>query len=477
MSMCSGLESYLNRQLSDVEEEAFLRHLPSCHSCTDAIRRWKEAREALKTAVARRRPKLDDDAVEALVARAGARSGRPHFHLGIVFAGAAALALVVLVGLFSALKFESAQKDDAPPSAPLATKILLPEDMPVPKQDGGRIPLVADDAPLLAETGDGRLGLSPDTRLFVERADTERIDLRLERGRVAVSLPQRPNQPRMSVRVGRLQVRVTGTVFLVEKTHRGRITVAVTKGAVRVVDPGTGEWRVAGGETFQTDAQKQWQLMKMSSETETQTTSLLTPPPPPPQAAPATAPEKLLEAVEEDEREDPSKPAMRKVSKAPEIPEIEDIKQWILDKEYARADRALQSRLRNHPRDPTALELLAIAERKSGQPEKAVSTYRQIIAHGSALERNRARFRAGIILQDRLYDHAGAISMFRACLAEAGVCRSNAAEVKLRLARSLHQNGELEQYERVLRRIVEEHGGTAAAEKAGLELKRLGRHD
>ena len=44
----------------------------------------------------------------------------------------------------------------------------------------------------------------------------------------------------------------------------------------------------------------------------------------------------------------------------------------------------------------------------------------------------------------------------------------------MRLARSVKKIGDVKRYERILKRVVEEHGGTEAAEKAGRELERMG---
>lgn len=503
MSPCDRLDAYLCRQLVQAEAEAFERHIDSCNDCAEIVQSWERTRQELDAFVAEKRPYINTATARTIVEQAQAET-QGSTHSGMLYAGVALLAAMVTLGLY--VVFSSAFDETNDRREPLFVSILHPTDIPLSTAKGAGTTLNAGEDKIIASVGDGRLGLSPRTKMVVEQADTQTIRLKLNVGKLAVSLPPRTGRSRLSVQLGRLSVTVTGTIFMVEKNEKGRIGVSVKRGAVRVDDPGTGSWRVSQGETFKTDTDGKWQLVKLSDSDAETVDALLTPKIP----VAGSTQEELVEndsaeedtAVGKEKRPDKTRSALTRMgsrtfpsrskgldsdkskqttsqseSQTPpgqsKILTLDEIKQLILSQAYGPAEKALRDRLKNSPKESATLELLAIKQHRSGNPQKAVSTYEEIIRYGSPIEKNRARFRAGSILQDRLNNHPKAIRMFQAYLNDPDVRQKNAAEVKLRMAKSYQKMGNMQKYRQILRRIVEEHGGTEAAEKAGGALNLL----
>ena len=483
MSLCDKLDAYLNRRLVPTDVETFERHLDDCRSCVHTTDKWQRTRGELDTLITSKRPYINEASARAIVAQARADSGRS-VPVAYIFAGAAVLAATMVIGLISLFSTEPPRGAE-PPLAPLAVAVVHPTNSPAPARRASGTALETDDRNMIATLGDGRLGLSPHTKMIVEKADKEEIRLRLDVGRLAVSLPKRRGQAGLTVRIGRLNVAVTGTVFVVERDTEGRIGVSVTRGSVRVNDPDAGTWRVVSrGETLEKDAEKKWQLKRLSRAAMAAADALFNTEPASQNRSDETARDagaaraepggnEVASSARRSSRGAGQAGSRPSPAKRPQLLTLDEIKQLILEQTYGPAEQALKTRLKNNPRESATLELLAIQQHRSGHPEAAVSTYEDIIKYGSPIEKSRARFRAGSILQDRLNAHAKALRMFQAYLDDPQSTRKNAAEVKLRMAKSYQKMGNTEKLRQVLKRIVEEHGGTSAAEKAGQALKRL----
>jgi TolA-binding protein len=81
--------------------------------------------------------------------------------------------------------------------------------------------------------------LDRETRLKVERADRDAVELRLDGGRILLSIEPGPDRPGLAVTTARGRVVVTGTVFLVGASPQ-ETQVEVFRGTVRV-EEGQGE--------------------------------------------------------------------------------------------------------------------------------------------------------------------------------------------------------------------------------------------
>ncbi len=109
----------------------------------------------------------------------------------------------------------------------------------------------------LLKVGDGRLGISfprgagvlldSDTVVSVERLSGGRVALKLEQGRILVSVAPRKGQGHFKVETRAGTVTVTGTVFSVSSDETS-VEVAVANGQVMIEEPGSAARRVNRGE-------------------------------------------------------------------------------------------------------------------------------------------------------------------------------------------------------------------------------------
>ncbi|MCP4674252.1 MAG: tetratricopeptide repeat protein, partial [Deltaproteobacteria bacterium] len=124
------------------------------------------------------------------------------------------------------------------------------------------------------------------------------------------------------------------------------------------------------------------------------------------------------------------------------------------------------------PRDHRAWSLLAHCLRKKGKWREAAAAYREVIAIAPEAQANRARFKAGVVLQDKLGRHREAIVTFDEYLEMAGA-KSLEVEAKIRLARSYSAIGDKGRARKILEDVVSHHGGAAGAAKAKQMLVKI----
>jgi tetratricopeptide (TPR) repeat protein len=474
MRMCEEMTSYLNRQMTAAETIAFEKHLAVCRDCRDAVDSWRRARFRLEEMVAERTPAVDAYAAARLVDLARAQSRRHviFWRPTLLLAAGAAFAVSVAAVLFITDEFNV-----APPASEAVLSGSLPVEVLHPAKHRGEM-LQGDLSPfnkgrLLARIGALHLGLDNESRVRVVHATRRTIRLELMNGRVGVSFP--PSTPRatLSIRVDDLEIAVTGTEFLVEKadvdpsaSNSRPVSVSVRKGAVSVTRRSDESWTIKAGHTLVIDGDGRRIHRAFDESRRAVLTALLNSSEDYPRPS-------EYDTADVDDGQAPLTVSRRSPKRSSQAPSLELIREWILNASYGRAEKALKQRLSSDPRDTTALSLLAICQQKWGHPEQAVKTYERLVVLGSPEERNRARFRAGVILQERLGRHDRAIAMFEAYLKERGDRRANAAEARLRMAKSFRRQGDHRRYEQVLRQIVEEHGGTEAAKQAVQALKHL----
>lgn len=105
------------------------------------------------------------------------------------------------------------------------------------------------------ELGDGSgVRLAPRSRVVACEGEREEICVRVERGRAMFDVPPRSDRP-FRVRAGKVEVRVVGTRFSVERRVSGegrRVQVRVEEGVVEVLAPGTSGLRLEAGRVWST---------------------------------------------------------------------------------------------------------------------------------------------------------------------------------------------------------------------------------
>ncbi len=490
MTNCNQLKTYLNRDMGLKEREAFLGHLASCERCKERAADWNAARLHLEKAFDARTPAFDASRASALVRAAETRRaarGTSSWRFPVLVGLYATAALAVLLVLYKATtdsdRGGAIPKEVVAPSLPIEVLYPYRAATPMPPSEQAKKILSASKTErLLAAVGQARLGLDANSSALVARADADAIRLELISGRIAVSLSPGAHRSTLSVRAGRMEVTVKGTKFLVEREPSIEgVSVTVKEGVVRVSDAFGRALDIRAGETFRQDADGPGEVRPADAALELRLTNLLTLPSET-ESPPDTAMEN--EAIEKSDDSDevlkteqspggrvPSNP--RQPQKAAP-PDLDTVKQWILEGDFTRSEEALTRRLAKTPDDTATLALLAVCQRKSGHPRQAVQTLKQVIEVASPAERNRARFKAGVILQDQLGRDAEAVVLFDDYLEDRNDKRANDAEARIRLAKSLKRCGDLKRYEQVLRKVVALHGGTEAAEQAGRELEQLG---
>ncbi len=92
----------------------------------------------------------------------------------------------------------------------------------------------------LAVFGRVLINLQEGTLAQWTRAEHDLIEFSLQRGRLAVRFDREPSDPILQIRTPDALVRVVGTVFTVEVDEQGHTFVAVLRGQVEVLHPGTG---------------------------------------------------------------------------------------------------------------------------------------------------------------------------------------------------------------------------------------------
>jgi TolA-binding protein len=141
-------------------------------------------------------------------------------------------------------------------------------------------------------------------------------------------------------------------------------------------------------------------------------------------------------------------------------------RQWILEGKLKQAEDALHMHLRSHSIDTEAMSILADCRRKAGKYADALETYKNLIMIAGRKQANRARFKAGVLMQEQLGNHFGAASLFEEYLASSSGSPLLRAKATVRLARSLISLGEKARARKLLGQVMRTYGGTSAAIQA-----------
>jgi tetratricopeptide (TPR) repeat protein len=457
MTDCSQRQAYTARLLEGEERRGFEAHLEACEACRRAVeettaldarlRAWIDALPVLAP---------DERAARRLVREAERRAApRAGWRWGLAAAAMAAIAAIALRGWPPGAP---GPEGTASPATPPETRALS---LRVLRAEGGaREPgtetalEVSGDGCLLVRANDDVLGLGAETRAAVLPTKHSHARVLLERGQLAVRAAHRGAGDSLSIEAGGYTVTVVGTRFSVAWDGHARLVVVVTEGRVRVVAPDGRAQMVGAG-----------QRLRFGEDTA-----------PGGAMGPASAEES--DAVEQALREDepaPTDPASETAGPAQENttraepartePAVRDatIRQWLIDGDTERAERALRARIAGSPRDAMAWWLLGETRRRSGRPREAVEAYERVIALGRADEANRARYQAALLLEERLSDVDGALALYRAYLAASP--RPVEAAAQLRLGRLLRARGE-SAWRGTLEDLVRMHAESPEAEQA-----------
>jgi TolA-binding protein len=496
MNPCDLLERYLDRELSPAELAGFDRHLTGCERCAEQVAEWTPIEIEIQNGARIRAARSSDhEDVERrrVIAAVSEQPRRGSSNRWAVWLVPAAAAVCIVVGLMvvallpavdekeiqeALTKFQTTRftADRAP-----VTEVLEPSSELVAVPVGER---------MLAHIGHDRVGVDGGGRVAIIEAGVERTELHLEQGWIACAVPPGAGGRRFFALVGerRFTVEVKGTRFAVHYSPHPKaaeaagptLQVAVADGVVAVSERDRWNWNVAAGEQLDVVADGPVSVGPISRAATKVIERLLSEPDRPaerePEAEPVNGDSSALEptagaelpaqtAPETDVR--PIRPAKTEAAGTdePSATTYEEIEALVVSGNCAEAMSDLERRLADDPTNGRMWRLLASCRRKTGDLAGAVAAYRKVIQHGSPAMAAAARFRAGVILQDRLGRPGEAAALFEEYLTSKGP-KQLSAEAWLRLGRAWWAVGKHDQARGAFEKVVERHGGTAAAVEA-----------
>lgn len=475
MKTCSKLKEFIDWPAENEAPRADLKiHLAECAYCRTLLREWHAIESQISPAESQTRPEYQTSPSERsrLVQRVTNRvSTATPVIFGWRLAGVAALALVLLFFVYGLLR-----STEVPRSPPVGEGILI--------ANGASSAFVIDEesqqidvpkhARAVVSLGRDALGIDGDSHLRLESATHADTRIVLNRGVVTCGVAPRKQGERFWVTAGDVRVRVVGTRFSVRRVP-GKTTVAIDEGRVEVSLADGDRHLVGAGDQIDIDTGGNTDITPLSDENRRYMARLLSK-----ETSPAdideehqdervsdTAANAALPVAPETHPDTDSDRSRGKRPRATRHPSSKDIarwREWIIDGRTEEAARELRDHLKRHPRDAGAWGLLANCSRKRGDWQSALAAYEEIISVGSKREANRARFRAGAIMQDKMGNHRPAASLFETYIA--GATGSMKAEAMLRLANAYDHMGRDTDARRLLREITREHRGTTAAARA-----------
>jgi TolA-binding protein len=345
---------------------------------------------------------------------------------------------------------------------------------------------------MLARMGRDRVGVDGGGRIAFVAVDSQRTELHLEQGWIACAVATGSDRSRFFTAVGggRFTVEVKGTRFAVRyvpapetgEAAGSVLQVAVAAGQVTVGDREDRRWLVSAAEQLDMDAGGRASIGPITRAASEAIERLLSEEEQQAARGPLTEADTAgAEAVEPsvdagvpepaavDGGARGHRPAARPVQDTdtaePAALGLEEIEAFVVAGEYARARAELETRVAAEPSNSRMWRLLADCRRKTGDVAGAVAALENVIRYGPPAIAAAARFRAGVLLQDRLARQARAAEMFEEYLTAEGP-KPLSAEAWLRLGKAWQAVGKRDQARGAFEKVVERHGGTAAAVEA-----------
>lgn len=157
------------------------------------------------------------------------------------FAGLAAAAVAAAFVAFDSEHDPMTPGAEEAPVAVATGTIPVPAVEPLPTMPADPAPALRAGDTFAAGRGDRRLRVPTmgdmvlgQAQVRVARADAEGLRLELTGGRLALHADKRPKESPLVIAVADVEVRVVGTVFTVDATHRAGVSVVVGEGIVEV---------------------------------------------------------------------------------------------------------------------------------------------------------------------------------------------------------------------------------------------------
>ncbi len=516
MKPCEHLPHYLDGRLERAGREYFEEHLVDCSDCRKLMDVWACTKNVLKNEAKERRMSLvpTDEEASRLVQRAILEaSSNGFFSAKVLVPLTACVSFAAAFMLATHVSNSTIQNSEMSQSQGVNNAVIL-EAAETPK--GPTIEYESKlDGRTIGRFGNDRFGLAAMSKLRLISSNGKSVILRLEHGVAAFSVAKREAGRQFIVEAGDFQVIVVGTRFTVDNTD-GIIRVSVAEGLVKVLEHGEREWHLSAGEALTvsldgiadlsiTDNDEEEETARLLGEIEEEqfrSAMLLFPFVNDNEAASPkivkrgernlNRPRNLakssslsnISSVKEPSLEEPvSTSAESSKENKPSAVNVDDIlsnyqgielwRSWVLEGRFEAAETALLNHLSSHPVDTEAYSLLADCRRKAGKYVEAVETYKKLTAIAGDYQANRARFKAGVLLQENLQNHLGAAAIFDDYLATGKGTPLLRAKAAIRLAASLIKLGETERARKLLVKITEENSGSSVAMQARDMLRKM----
>lgn len=484
MKACARLHDYRDDLLQGALKDSFEAHLADCEKCRKAISLWSALESELGEMDREGKqsmPRPSASAEQALIARARRDHGMAFAPRLVAVAAAIALVIVgVVLYLTRTDESPAAEGRDVvatPRSQDAAVRAVVQYISPTDTKTvnlsltpGDVIP-AAEDSRAFVLLGRDRIGFDERTKAVLSEVDERTVRLGLLAGTIACEVAPRSSGHEFAIEVGEVTVRVVGTRFMVSRADVST-TVVVDEGAVEVhrkgrrpetTRAGQGLEILTGGAVNRIEAPKGAlaRLNQLVTEHQLEETDA-------PQGAGLTdaGPDGTNQPgptfAKGDGADRGSTPAG-----------LETWRSWVLTGRYDAAERALAAHLAKNPNDSEALALLANCYRKAGRWRAAASAYERLIETAAPSRANMARFRAGVLYQERLGEHATAAELFDGYLKATSARKPLESEAMLRLGRSLLALGRTKRAEAVLKETAARQDGNPASLKAREMLKEI----
>jgi hypothetical protein len=442
-------------------------HLAECELCREALARWR----AIEGEVASFRGTETPDPAheERLLRGIEARiSGRREDGIAAAFRPRYAVAVACLAAAVIAIVLVSGGRREAPTApvvveAPALTGELLSGLPALRTRISPRVGetfRVPSDSRAILRSDRHSMDVSPGTVLRIARLERGSVRVELDRGTIACDVDFGGRAGAFEVDAAGTSVKVKGTRFSVAR-NGAAVRVAVDEGRVEV-RAGSASRLVRAGEVLESEAGRLSEPHGLDA-----------PVPADVSMEPVASPTAQRQGAATARGSGRAESVAAEVGKS--FDGIATWREWVLSGRLAEAEEALVGHLSGHAGDTAAWELLADCRRKAGNGAGSVEAYRRLIAVGAPAEAHLARFKAGVVCQDKLGRQADAADLFGAYLDGARPDEPLRAEALTRRGKALAALGRTEEARRLLAEVVERHGANPVAAEARRILDGLGR--
>lgn len=484
MKSCSFLENNTNWSLDpQIGEQSVFDHIQNCPNCHTIINKWNAIDQAI-VSLETDNPVLEEShslakqhSAHLLVQRAQQLRDRPTLfgirrNIALISLGLAQTTAVVVIALVLYANRDNTKGDQKTNNY----YSVITDDLITSKPFDPNVSVVAapSNSRITVQLGRDLIGLEEESSLRFDLFKEDETQVSLLGGTACFAAGRRNNHERLTVKAGKTTVKVLGTRFRVTRFSDETIEVATAEGKVGVENNGR-SWTIEKQQRLKIKANGATEFSSLDEEDIRHIDAALSL-----QVGVYTNKKQAIanndnlgaivntDPIDSDDENleiiAPSKTLPKTKTTLKDDDELNKLQNLVRNGQIEEAEAALKLYLQKKPKEAAAWSLLADCNRKAAKWSDAVKALSKVEATGSFEDAQRARFRAGVILQDKLNLHEEACRKFDMYLTDSkGTVK---AEAMLRLAISKNACGKKAEANFILNNIVKEHRGTVAAEKA-----------